>query len=69
MYMTHTHTHTTQVEVEHSYSLSNVEKLFYDDATLFHLSFPTFTTVLQAETAEEAKDWVEKIKTGEPRMT
>ena len=52
------------MEVEHSYSLPNIEKLHYDDATSFHLSFPTFTTVLQAETAEEAKDWIEKIKTG-----
>ena len=65
----HTHTHT-KVEVEHSYSLSNIEKVDYNEVInlileSFRLIFPTFTIILQAETAEEAKDWVEKIRTGE----
>ena len=53
--------------MEHSYSLSKVEKIDYNesDPTSFHIVFPTFTTVLQAETGKEAKDWVEKIKSGE----
>jgi hypothetical protein len=55
------------VEVEHSYSLSNIEKLYHDesDVTSFHLFFPTITTVLQADTGKEAREWVEKIQTGE----
>ena len=44
-----------------------MEKIDYDesDVTSFCIVFPTFTAVLQAETEKEAKDWVEKIKTGE----
>ena len=61
------HMHTWQVEIEHSYSLSTVEKLNYDDVinpASFHLVFPNFTIILQADTQEEIKDWVEKIRTG-----
>ena len=35
------------------------------EATTFRLLFPTYSMSLVAESEEEAKDWVEKIKEGE----
>lgn len=50
-----------------SFPLTSIEKVEYDEMlepTIFHLLFSNFTEVLQAETAEEASDWVEKIVEG-----
>ena len=56
------------MKVKRSFPLISIEKVEYNethDPTIFHLIFSNFTEVLQAETAEEAKDWVEKIGDGE----
>lgn len=57
--------------MENSYLLSTVNKITDDGAlgpTSFHLVLPTSTITLQAESQEDAKDWVEKINSGEYRM-
>ena len=36
-----------------------------EDPTAFRLIFSTYIMILQAETADEAKDWVECINNGE----
>lgn len=56
------------MKVKRSFPLTSIEKVEYDEAnkaTTFRLVFSNCIEVLQAETAEEANDWVEKIVDGE----
>jgi hypothetical protein len=58
------------VKVKRSYPLTSVEDVEYkeaEDPTSFRLIFSTYIMILQAETADEAKDWVECINNGEIR--
>ena len=53
--------------MKRSFPLISIENVEYDethDPTSFHLIFSNFTELLQAETVEEAKDWVQKITEG-----
>ena len=36
-----------------------------DEPNVFHLLFPKYEMVLESETEQDAKEWVEKIKDGE----
>lgn len=54
--------------MKRSYPLTSVEDVEYkeaEDPTSFRLIFSTYIMILQAETADEAKDWVECINNGE----
>ena len=56
------------MKVKRTFPLISIEKIEYDEtqkATIFRLIFSNFTEILQAETIEEASDWVEKISEGE----
>ena len=56
------------MKVKRSYPLTSVEEVEYkeaEDPTSFRLIFSTYIMILQAETADEAKDWVECINNGE----
>ena len=56
------------MKVKRSFPLTSVETVEYDesnDPTRFQLVFSNCIEVVQAETAEEASDWVEKIVEGE----
>ena len=47
--------------------MTAIEKVDYDEATnpvTFKLIFSTYIMTLQAETKEEARDWVQKINEG-----
>lgn len=53
--------------MKRSFPLISIEKVEYNDEhepTIFRLIFSSFIEILQAETKEEAKDWVEKITEG-----
>ena len=53
--------------MKRSFPLIGIEKVEYNEIynpTIFRLIFPNFIEILQAEKAEEAKDWVEKITEG-----
>ena len=55
------------MKVKRSFPLISIEKVEYSkthDPTIFRLIFSNFIEILQAETAEEANDWVEKISEG-----
>ena len=55
------------MKVKRSFPLISIEKVEYSethDPTIFRLIFSNFIEILQAETAEEASDWVEKISEG-----
>ena len=54
------------MKVKRSFPLTSVETVEYDekDPTTFQLIFSNCIEILQAETAEEASDWVEKIVEG-----
>jgi hypothetical protein len=55
------------VKVKRSFPLTSVETVEYDetkDPTKFQLVFSNSIEILQAETTEEASDWVEKIVEG-----
>ena len=57
--------------MKRSYPLTAVEKVEYDNtqnSLLFKLVFSTYTLSLQAESEEDARDWVEKINDGEQVM-
>lgn len=54
--------------MKRSYPLTAVEGVEYDESTnplSFKVLFSTYGLCLQAESAEDAKDWVEKINEGE----
>jgi hypothetical protein len=54
--------------VKRSFPLTSIEEVEYDEANepaTFRLVFSNCIEVLQAETREEASDWVEKIVEGE----
>lgn len=56
-----------QVKVKRSYPLTAVESVEYDEESnplQFQLIFSTYIMSLVAESAEEARDWVEKINGG-----
>lgn len=56
-----------QGKVKRSYPLTAVEKVEYDNVQnplLFKLVFSTYILSLQAESEEDARDWVEKINSG-----
>ena len=59
-----------QVKVRRSFPLTSIEKIEYEPDSkepgprVFKLLFPTDIMMLQAETIEDAKDWVEKIREG-----
>ena len=59
-----------QVKVRRSFPLTSIEKIEYDPdikepgPKVFKLLFSTYVMTLQAETREDAKDWVEKIENG-----
>lgn len=56
------------MKVKRSFPLTSVEAVKYDktnDPTRFQLIFSNCIEILQAETAEEASDWVEKIVEGQ----
>ena len=60
-----------QVKVKRSYPLTAVEKVEYDNTQnplLFKLVFSTYILSLQADTEEDARDWVEKINDGEQQV-
>ena len=55
------------MKVKRSFPLTSVETVEYDetkDPTKFQLVFSNSIESLQAETTEEASDWVEKIIEG-----
>ena len=55
------------MKVKRSFPLTSVETVEYDeinDPTKFQLIFSNCIEILQAETTEEASDWVEKIVEG-----
>ena len=55
------------MKVKRSFPLTSVETVEYDetkDPTKFQLIFSNSIESLQAETTEEASDWVEKIIEG-----
>ena len=55
------------MKVKRSFPLTSVEMVEYDktkDPTKFQLVFSNCIEILQAETAEETSDWVEKIVEG-----
>lgn len=55
------------MKVKRSFPLTSVDRVDYDqinDPTKFQLVFSNCIEILQAETAEEASDWVEKIVEG-----
>ena len=57
-----------KVKIKRSYPLTSIEDVEYEEAedpTSFRLIFSTYIMYLQAETADEAKDWVECINNGE----
>ena len=57
--------------MKRSYPLTGVEKVEYDNTQnplLFKLVFSTYILSLQAESEEDARDWVEKINDGEQVM-
>lgn len=56
------------MKVKRSFPLTSIEEVEYDEAnepTTFRLVFSNCIEVLQAETQDEASDWVEKIVEGE----
>ena len=56
------------MKVKRSFPLTSIEEVEYDKenkSTTFHLLFSNCIEILQAETALEASDWVEKIVDGE----
>ena len=61
------------MKVKRSFPLTSIEKVEYDKveydkenkSTTFRLLFSNCIEILQAETALEASDWVEKIVDGE----
>ena len=56
-----------QVKVKRSFPLTSIETVEYSDSfepTIFRLIFSKFIEILQAETEEDANDWVEKIREG-----
>ena len=54
-----------------SFPLTSIEKIEYDSDSkepgprVFKLLFPTYVMTLEAETSEDAEDWVKEIRTGE----
>ena len=58
------------MKVRRSFPLTSIEKIEYEPDSkepgprVFKLLFPTHIMMLQAETVEDAKDWVEKIREG-----
>ena len=58
------------MKVRRSFPLTSIEKIEYEPDSkepgprAFKLLFPTYIMTLQAETIEDAKDWVEKIEKG-----
>ena len=66
----HTHIYWfSQVKIRRNFPLTSIEKIEYPlpsstEATTFRLLFTTYCMSLMAESEEEAKDWVEKIKEG-----
>ena len=55
------------MKVKRSFPLTSIETVEYDetnDPTKFQLVFSNCIESLQAETTEEASDWVEKIVEG-----
>ena len=59
-----------QVKIKRSYPLTSIEDVKYSetDSTTFEIIFATYIMTLQADTAEEAKDWVKAINDGECYM-
>ena len=60
-----------KVKIKRNYPLTSIEAVEYkekEDPTNFRLIFSTYIMILQAETADEAKDWVECINNGEYAM-
>ena len=59
-----------QVKVRRSFPLTSIEKIEYEPDSkepgprVFMLIFPTHIMTLQANSTEDAKDWVEKIEQG-----
>lgn len=56
------------MKVKRSFPLISIEKVAYSEThnpTIFQLIFSNFTEVLQAETAEDAEEWVDEIRDGE----
>ena len=53
--------------MKRSYPLTAVEKVEYETSNplCFQLVFSTYVMTLQAESEEDAKDWVQKINEGE----
>lgn len=57
------------MKVKRSFPITSIEEVHYDEAnepTVFHLIFSNCIEVLEAETAREASDWVEKIVNCKP---
>ena len=59
----------SQVKIRRNFPLTSIENIEYPlpsptEATTFRLLFATYCMSLVAESEEEAKDWVEKIKEG-----
>ena len=59
-----------QAKVRRSFPLTSIEKIEYEPDSkepgpkIFRLFFPTDVMTLQANSREDAKDWVEKIDNG-----
>ena len=59
------------MKVKRSFPLTSVETVDYDesgDPKRFCLTFSNSVEILQAQTAEDASDWVEKIVQGESHV-
>ena len=55
------------MKVKRSYPLTSVENVKYDEDSepnVFYVIFSTYEMTLQAESADEAKDWVKSINDG-----
>ena len=56
------------MKVKRSFPLTSIQKVEYNpenEPTIFRLIFSNYIEILQADTPEEASDWVDKIRTGE----
>ena len=55
------------MRVKHSYPLTSIKTVDYDESSdpkKFHLNFSNCVEIFQAQTVEDAKEWVEKIVQG-----
>lgn len=56
------------MKVKRSYPLTSVKDVKYNEETernVFYVIFSTYIMTLEAETEDEAKDWVKSIDDGE----